>query len=129
MGVMNNLTDKLTEKITKKETIRLTFEQIAKIVKDEFIDGANDEFLDKVLKTAKGGSFITEKRLESANGRYLLFVGRTQDGVALFGRRKQVWVEDKEANKFYQIDKKRSWKKFYKAVSAYINMEKVNRNR
>ncbi|MBR0277864.1 MAG: hypothetical protein IJQ50_05350 [Clostridia bacterium] len=72
---------------------------------------------------------FTEKKLESKNGRYLLQVGGTQRGVLLLGKRKTVWVKDMEANKFYQLDKDRKWKKFYKSVLGEINMERINRNR
>lgn len=128
MGLFDRLEDMAVEKFAKKETVRLPFEQVAEIVKDEFIKGADDEFLNKVAKTAKGGNIFTDKKLESKTGRYLLFVGHTQNGI-MFGRRKTVWIEDTETNKFYQLDKDRRWKKFYKAVDSAVKMEKINRGR
>lgn len=128
MGLFDKLGDIAVEKITKKETIRLSYEQIAEIVKDEFIKGADDEFIEKVRKTAKGGNMFTEKKLESKSGRYLLYVGNTQSGL-LFGRRKAVWIQDNEANKYYELDKDRKWKKFYKTVESACKMERVNRGR
>ena len=129
MGVFEKFEDALTKGVSGKETIRVPFEQMSKFVCDEFIKGNDDEFLEKVKKTAKGGNMFTEKKLESKNGRYLLQVGGTQRGVLLLGKRKTVWVKDMEANKFYQLDKDRKWKKFYKSVLGEINMERINRNR
>lgn len=129
MGVFEKFEDAVTKGLSGKETIRVPFEQLSKIVYDEFIKGSDDEFLEKVKKTAKDGCMFTEKKLESKDGRYLLQVGCTQSGVLIFGNRKTVWIKDIEANKFYQLDKDRKWKKFYKSVLGEINMEKINRNR
>lgn len=129
MGVFEKFEDAVTKGLGGKETIRVPYEQMAKIVRDEFISGADDEFLEKVKKTAKGGSLFTEKKLESKTGRYLFYVGNLQRGFLLLGKRKTVWIKDIEANKFYQLDKDRYWKKFYKAVLGEINMEKINRSR
>ncbi len=128
MGIFENLSDRAVEKFAKKETIRVPYEQIVELVKEEFIADANDEFLQKVLKTSKGGNFFTSKKLESASGRYLLHVGNLQRGI-IFGKRKCVWIQDNETNKFYQLDKDRYWKKFYKSTDAAIKMEKINRSR
>ena len=62
-------------------------------------------------------------------GQVLAFFDKKQSGVLIFGNRKTVWIKDIEANKFYQLDKDRKWKKFYKSVLGEINMEKINRNR
>ena len=128
MGLLNQIEDVAIKKITKKETVRLSCDELVKIVKEEFIYGADDEYLKKVCKTAKGGSVITKKQLVSANGRYKLEVGNIQRGM-MFGIRKTVWVFDDETNKFYQLEKDRHWKKFYKATQSAINLEKINRDR
>ncbi len=128
MGLLDNISDSVVKKITKKETIRLTIQQLTEIVKDEFIKGADDEFLGKVLKTAKGGGWVTKKKLASASGRYILHVGSWNRGYIL-GRRKQTYILDNTENKFYQLNKDGHWKKFYKAVKSEIQMEKVNRSR
>ena len=129
MGIFEKFEDAISKRVSGNETIRIPFEQMSKLVYDEFIKGNDDEFLEKVKKTAKGGCMFTEKKLESKTGRYLLQVGGTQRGVLLLGKRKTVWIKDTEANKFYQLDKDSKWKKFYKSVLGEINMEKVNRNR
>ncbi len=126
MGILDNLSDKAVGKFTKKETIRLTYDKMVELIKTDFINGADEEFLNMILKTAKGGNFFTEKKLESKNGRYLFYVGNLQRGI-IFGKRKTVWIKDDEANKFYQLDKDRYWKKFYLLVDSAIKMEKINR--
>ena len=61
MSLLDKASDLILKKVTKKETIRISYEQLTKLVKDEFIKGANDEFLKKVQKTAKGGGWVTKK--------------------------------------------------------------------
>lgn len=130
MGLIDKLGDKAVEKFAKKETIRLSFEQVAEIVNREFIIGADDEFLSQVIKTAKGGA-VKAWTLVSKNGRYEMRVAGDIPNILdlLLGRKKVVWVEDNEANKFYQLDKDRKWKKFYKAVETACKMERINRSR
>ena len=98
------------------------------MVNDEFIKGADDEFLQKVQKTAKGGGWFTKRELRSASGRYRLYVGAWNTGYIL-GRRKMTYIFDNIENKFYQLDSDWRWKKFYKRVSADVQMEKINRGR
>lgn len=128
MGLLDNISDAIVSKISKKETIRLPYSQLAGMVKDEFIIGADDEFLNQVAKTAKGGGAFTVRKLLSKNERYLLYVGGWNRGW-IFGISKMVYILDNESNKFYQMDKDRSWKKFYKTVDTDVKMEKINRNR
>lgn len=127
MGIIGNLVDKALDKAMKTETINLPFEQLAQIVKDEFMPGADDEFLKKLEKTAKG-SLFRAKCLDTASGRYQLYVGVLRGGFNLSGRR-NVWIMDREVKKFYQLDKPSKWKKFYKLVRTDVRMERVNRNR
>lgn len=61
MSLLDKASDLILKKVTKKETIRISYEQLTKLVKDEFIKGANDEFLKKVQKNAKGGGWVTKK--------------------------------------------------------------------
>jgi len=128
MGLLDNISDTITSKVSKKETIRLQYSQLAEMVKDEFIVGADDEFLNQVVKTAKGGGVFTERNLLSKDERYLLYVGGWNRGW-IFGISKMIYILDSELNKFYQLDKDRSWKKFYKTVNTDVELEKINRNR
>lgn len=128
MGLLNKVSDSVVQKITKKETIRIPYEQLSEIVNDEFIKGADDDFLKQVRTTAKGGGMITQKNLTSKSERYTLYVGSWNYNW-LFGRRKQTYIFDNSENKFYQLNKDRHWKKFYKAVDAAIQAEKINRTR
>lgn len=125
MGLLDRISDAAVKKITKKETVRVSCKALAEIVRDEFIKGADDDFLKKVQKTAKGGGFFTRRNLNSNDGRYRLFVG----GIQRMGFGKQTYVVDNVANKFYELEKDRYWKKFYKTVADDIKMEKINRDR
>lgn len=127
MGLMGKMSDMVTGHITKRETIRLPYEELARIIADEFIKGADDAWLSKVLKTAKGGVVFT-KDMKSENERYHFHVGTRPRGL-LWLASKPVWILDNEANRFYQLDKNSKWKKFYKAVEVAVNMEKINRMR
>ena len=130
MGFIDNLGDKAVEKLTGQETIRLPFDKVAEIVKNEFIKGADDDFLKKVAKTAKGGA-VKARILSSKNERYEMRVSGDIPNILdlLLGRKKVVWIHDNEANKFYELDKDRKWKKFYKAVETACKMERINRSR
>ena len=127
MGLLDKIGDAAVKGLTSTETIRLSYEDLAKIVEREFIYGSDDAFLAKVRKTAKGG-FVIPKEMKSKNGKYDFHVGTRPNGL-LWLSSKPVWLLDREANKFYQLDKNLKWKKFYKAVETAVNKEKTNRNR
>lgn len=124
MRVMDKLSDKVLEKFTKKETLRLPYDRMAKLVEDFFVTNADDEFLDKIKKEAKGG-VITNGVLDSKDGRYQLTVTVHNRGI---GTGKSVWIFDRQSNRFYQLDKDHHFKKFYSAVESAVNMEKIRRN-
>ncbi|MEE1357067.1 MAG: hypothetical protein UHG68_05815 [Clostridia bacterium] len=126
MGLMDKICDKVVDAASSCETIRMPYEELAKIVEREFISGADDLFLAKVQKTAKGGFAIT-KQLKSANSRFDFHVGARPNGCVWLPS-KPVWILDHEYNKFYQLDKNIKWKKFYNAVAEAVNREKTNRN-
>ena len=128
MGLFSKFVDVAVESVTKAETVRISYDTLSKIVTDAFIVGAEDDFLQKVQKTVKGGLFFP-KELKSQNERYELYVGYMQRGALVGGGGKPAWVFDNEANKFYQLDKDNKWRKFYKAVKEAIKLEKYNRNR
>ena len=127
MGLLSKIGDIAVKGLTKNETIRLPYNEIVKILEKEFISGADDEFLNKVRKTAKGG-FAVPKEMKSKNERYDFRVGTRPRGL-LWLNSKPVWIFDNEANTFYQLDKNLKWKKFYKAVDTSIKVEKINRNK
>ncbi len=122
------LFDKVVDKVISTETIRMPYTQLAEIVKKEFVLGQNDEYLEKVRKTAKGGFVLFEKRLKTQDERYEFYVGLRPTRLVWLPS-KPAWVFDKQENKFYQLDKDIKWKKFYKAVADYVNAEKTNRSR
>lgn len=128
MGLINKIDDSITKGLTKAETLRLSYAELSQIVDREFIRGADDTFLAKVKKTAKGGGLLLIKEMKSKNERFDFHVGTRPYGLAWLPS-KPVWILDREENKFYQLDKNLKWKKFYKAVLESIKAEKANRNK
>lgn len=129
MGLLNKANDLAVQKISKKETIRLSYDKLSEIVNEKFIKGADDDFLKKICKTAKGGycSYIG-KDLTSIDKNYLFHVGTRQNNILfLVGGGMEAYVLDNEERKFYQLDKNRNWKKFYKSIIYAVNSEKLNR--
>lgn len=127
MGLFNKLEDKIVEGAIKAETVRVSYDVLAKILTDAFIFGADDTYLEKVLKTAKGG-FAVPKEMVSGNDRYVLHVGARPNGCVWLSS-KPVWIYDRIENKFYQLDKDIRWKAFYNSAKNAVGEEKFNRNK
>ena len=124
MGLFDKLGDKVVEKLTGKETICLPCENMVQLVSDIFIFGNDEEYLNNLLRIAEGKWYKkdgeTYFNITSADGRYMLKVTK------ISGSKKQVWIQDDAANKFYQLDKDKEWKRFYQAVDARIKMHRIN---
>lgn len=130
MGVFEKFEDKVVGKIAKKDTVRISPDELANMVNDVFIKGASAEELKKVTKTAKGGyCSYSGKWLTSADERYRFHVGSRQNNILfLLGGGMEAYIIDNEENKFYQLEKDRYWKKFYKAVLEKVNEAKKTDN-
>lgn len=109
MGLLAKLGDKAVEGVFDAKTIRVKYDELAKIVTDKFIAGADDSFLKTVAKTAKGGIVIS-KEMKSKNERYDLHVGVRPNGL-IWLNSKPAWVFDNEEQTFYQLDHNIKWKK------------------
>lgn len=114
MGLIEKISDKAIGGLIKTETVRVSYEELAEIIKREFIDGQDDVYLSQVLKTAKGG-FLFDKNLKSKNLRYDFHVGTRPHGLVWLNS-KPAWVFDNEEHKFYQLDKNIKWKKLYSLI-------------
>lgn len=119
MGLVEKIGDMAVKGLTNSKTARLPYEELVKIVEKEFIISADNIFLKKVIKTAKGQIFAGFKELKSADERYTLHIGARPYGL-LWLSSKPVWIYDAQEDKFYQLDKNTRWKKFYKAVEAIV---------
>lgn len=126
MGLLNWLEDSVVKATSNRETIRLSYDALAKIVEQFFIQGADESFLFQVKRVSKGGLFFP-KEIKTPDGRYTLQVGALQRGLWLF-QSKHVWVFDSQDNKFYQLDKDRTWKKFNKIIAATIEKKTIHHN-
>ena len=77
------------DKIRKTKTTLISYEQLVDIVRQEFINGADDEFLEKTCKAAKGRLF-SNKPLQSKSERYALHVECYGTSYTVLGVRKRV---------------------------------------
>ena len=129
MGILNKLGDGFVERLTNSETIRLSYEEMSKLVNDYYIAGADDEYLKKVNVISKGGK-IKFRELMSENNRYKYKVSSYPWNVLeAFLKRKSVWIYDNDTDRYYQLDKDTHWKKFYKEIEMLIKFEKINRKK
>lgn len=99
MGLSDFLADKLVKKVSGAETIRFSTDALCEFVKEHFIQGADDAFLENVRKTAKG-NLLKITTLFSKNNRYELRVQNIRIGI-LCKTQKSVYVLDHEKNTFY----------------------------
>lgn len=106
---------------TKKETLKVSAEELAKMVEREFIANADQKFLKKVLKTAKGGIRFA-KTLKTEDKKFTLFVGSALFYVIPL---KTVSVFSEEENKLYVLEKDKYWKAFYTAVKSAVDAKQA----
>lgn len=105
----------------KAERRKVSAEELAQIVEREFVANADEKFLKKVLKTAKGG-IRHSKTLKSADKRFVLIVGFP---FFFFLPHKDVTLIDEADNVIYALEKERYWKAFYTAVKAAVEAKKT----
>lgn len=96
--LLTKIGDAIDKKIFKADTVvRIPYEQLAEIIKTEFIVGADNEFLNKVSKTIKGGKLLPRK-LKSASGQYIL-IGTFKRFISISGKRVAIGIVNcKEKN-------------------------------
>lgn len=121
--------DKATDKLIGLKYERIPYEQMVSMVRENFIKGADDDFLKEIKKTAKGGMFQYGIRsLDSKNERFRIIVNPLMGSFMIWIMGKDVSLIDKQEGKDYMI-RSRQWKKFYKFVLRTIEDEKLNRTR
>lgn len=123
MSILDKATDAAVKKISGSDTIRIEPDQLAQMVYEEFISGADDIRLSEIEKVVTGKALL-DSSIKSITERYELRVTGVQRGV-MFGVRRGVWVLDTEQNKFYQI-KDTEWKEFKAQVIHMINDIRIN---
>ncbi len=113
------LFEKVVDKALKLNTTYLPYDKLAEIVKNEFIDGADADQLRKVKKAAKGGPDVT-----SISGKYSLGCSVTTNFsniIAIFAPKRAVYIEENGTKNLFQLDKEKNYRKFRKAVMAYLD--------
>lgn len=125
MGVL----ERIRKNMTGMETVCISYSQMASMVRTKFIEGADDDYLKKVKRTAKSRTFdrYSIDQLDSKDGNCQLTVYPILSSFFILLLGKHVSLTNQEEKTVYTI-KNRQWKKFYKAVELAIEMEKLNRN-
>lgn len=125
--MFNKFGDFFDRKMFKADkVVRIPYEQMAEMIKREFIVGSNAEYLKKVLQTLKGGKFIPRK-LESGSEQYVL-VGSFKRLISVSGKRVAVCLVDNEAKTLYKLEKNLKFSgKLRKMLRADIENEKISK--
>ena len=114
MGLFN----KICDKIDKTNTVDVSVDELVKIAKAAFIDGANEAGLKKLLKTVRGGShFIPSQKMTSADEKYYMYVGTSTFDIILPW--KMTFILENDTRNLYQI-KERDWSKFHKKIKEAV---------
>ena len=121
VGIIDTILDAGVKKISGRENIRITPEQLAQIVYEKFIQGADSLFLTKITKIMN--SKFCGGKIVSKDERYRLELGPVQAGI-IFGVRRTVWIHDINTKSLYII-KDKEHKKFRRLVLGYINQLKL----
>ena len=109
---------KICDKIDKTNTIDVSVDELVKIAKAAFIDGANEAGLKKLLKTVRGGSkFIPSQKMTSADEKYYMYVGTSTFDIILPW--KMTFILENDTRNLYQI-KERDWSKFRKKIKEAV---------
>lgn len=115
------LLDGLTGKLTGKKVENISVEKMVELVKEHFIKGASNDYLEELRKTVHGRSSIMKNELQSPDKKRSLTVHNDGSVMNLVGR--DVWMNDEEAKILYQI-RKADYKKFRDAVYEEIDKAK-----
>ncbi|MBE6586512.1 MAG: hypothetical protein E7645_08380 [Ruminococcaceae bacterium] len=101
------------------ETKKVSCEEMVAIVAREFIKGADEKFLRKIEKTAKGGS--NPKSLYSKNEEFFLIVS---DKTFFFGSSRDVMIVVENSSVTYQLASAKEWRNFYEGIKQEIAKER-----
>lgn len=100
--------------------IKVSCEEIANMVIEHMVVGADEKFLKKLAKTAKGGGKFGQS-LATKDKTYGLYVGSP---LFFFMKPRDVLFTDETDNKAaYELNDKKEWPKFYELVTAAIQKE------
>ena len=105
------------------KTQKIGYEEMSKKVIDAFVIGADEAFLKKVAKTAKGGGGLINtvgKALTTKDNKYSFLVGAP---FFFFMKNKSVDFANNESKEMYSLTPTKDWGKFYAAVQTAIAEE------
>ena len=106
------------------KSIKISYKEMADKVISTFVVGADDAFLKKVEKAAKGGGIFNDigNALTTPDKKYAFFVGAP---FFFFMKSKDVCFIEKETKQAYDMKPNSDWKKFYDLVLAAIAEERA----
>ncbi len=115
---------KVADKVFGLDTTYLPYNELVQKIKETILVGANQEQLARIEKTAKGG-WKFNKTYTTDDGHYSLCVMPEYSIIfrylpSMLGLKKDVYLYDTVDKKYYQIDNKKDWKKFYQAIQEEI---------
>lgn len=123
MGIFDSLSDAVVKKISGRDTVHVTPEELAQIVYEEFIGGADEASLQELEKAIKG-KFFFDVEVTSGDGNFQFRVGALQiQGCLFLGIRRLAWVLDEPLQRYYQVDD-RKYKNFKRCVRSMIEEER-----
>ncbi|MBQ9805340.1 MAG: hypothetical protein IJW49_02365 [Clostridia bacterium] len=101
----------------------ISCDEMVKKVTEAFIIGADEKFLKKIEKTAKGGGVTNDfgTALSSKDNKYALAVLAP---FFFFMKSKEVLFQEKDTKVEYTMPKK-EWPKFYQAIKDAVAKEKA----
>jgi len=107
--------------MAKSTSVKISCDEMIQKVVDTFIVGADQKFLKKVEKAAKGGGFMNDigNALSTKDKKYSFIVFAP---LFFFMKSKSVFFLDKENNVEYEMPKK-EWPKFYQAIKDAVAKE------
>lgn len=111
----------LVEKLMGVKTVYVDVEQLAEVIDRYFIQGANEQQLQEVRKIVKGNFFLagTYER-----GDYKMMVSHYLIRYWPLHCR-FVWIYDKNSDVYYELKKRRWFKKLRKAVYERLDRAKA----
>ncbi len=120
--------NKLWEKVSGQKTYRLSPDELAEKVNELFIINADEFYLEKLSKIAKG-NLKYKSEISSEDDRYIFDVYEAEDLIIpflnLFIVFREVSIFDIEEDCYYTLDKKRNYKTFYRLIKSKIDFRKA----
>lgn len=115
---MGNVEMKLMSKLTKRDCKKVTYEQLAEMVRDYFIKDAGAADRELIAKAVKGSRF-KKYTVMSKSGRYI-FKSEKKRGFIITSR--PMYVEDRETNERFYMNRAGYHNRCRKLIEQYLGL-------